>query len=257
MKLVYRTVGSGPKPLVILHGVFGSGDNWMTVSKSIDPDYTCFLVDQRNHGKSPHAPVHDYLHLVADLKEFASDHSLGRFCLLGHSMGGKVAMNYACTYPSELEKLVVVDISPRAYGMHHEKHLDGMKAVRDAQVTSRQEADNLMATYVNDLDTRQFLMKNLTRSENGERFVWRINLDVLDEQMASIGQGLADDAKSDVPSLWIKGELSKYIREEDEELIANHFSNYQIKSIADAGHWVQAENPKGFLAALNPFLATR
>lgn len=253
LPLAYRTVGQGPQALVILHGVFGSGDNWMTVSKAFDAEYTCYLLDQRNHGKSPHADTHNYEGMVADLLQFVKEHQLAPIVLVGHSMGGKVAMFFASQYPDLVSKLVIVDIAPRAYRMHHMPHIEAMEAIASLQPASRAEADTIMAQYVKEVDTRQFLLKNLQRTDEG--FVWKINVPVLKRDLTGIGRELPVGLSANIPTLWIRGALSYYIRPEDEARIMESFPDSQIVTIADAGHWVQAEQPKAFADVLNAFLA--
>ena len=169
IQLNFRKSGEGP-PLVILHGVFGSGDNWLTVSKQFMPHFEVFLVDQRNHGRSPHTSEFSYDILVQDLLDFANDQGFQKFYLIGHSMGGKVAMKFAAKYPERLEKLVIVDIAPRYYKPHHQEIMAGFNAVDLENMKSRNEADEAMASQIAELDVRQFLLKNLyrnTKSPNG------------------------------------------------------------------------------------------
>jgi len=252
MELAFRKVGSGPKSLMVAHGIFGSGDNWMTVSKLFSEVYTCYLIDMRNHGKSPHADTHTYPDMVEDLKEFINTHQLEGCVLLGHSMGGKAAMFFALAYPELIRKLIIVDIAPRYYGVHHERHIAGLQAINLATITSRSEADDILAQYVPERDTRAFLLKNLARTEVG--FSWRINLALLATTINTIGVALPEHAKVALPTLFIRGELSYYIRKEDEALIHEIFTNSTIITVPNAGHWVQAEAPQAFADAINPFL---
>ena len=252
LQLYHRTLGEGP-PLLILHGVFGSSDNWLTVSKLFADHFQVFLIDQRNHGRSPHTDAFSYSLLVEDLKDFAEQHGLNQFRLIGHSMGGKVAMKFASQYPEMLEKLVVVDIAPRHYNPHHEDVLAAFHSVDLQNMTSRQEADEAMAKHISEVDTRQFLLKNLYRDENG-KFAWRINLPVLTREIGQIGEELDPQARIETPTFFIKGGNSHYISEMDEVQIQKQFSTSQLITIENAGHWVQAEQPALFAEVVNQFL---
>jgi pimeloyl-ACP methyl ester carboxylesterase len=187
--------------------VFGSGDNWLTVSKLFTPLYHVFLVDQRNHGRSPHSDTFNYDALVEDLKDFADQQNLPVFDLIGHSMGGKVAMKFAAKYPDRLSKMVVVDIAPRFYSPHHQEIMNGFKSVDLKAMVSRQEAEEAMIPFIPELDVRQFLLKNLYRNTDGE-FAWRINLPVLEKGINQIGEALSIDFKISIPTLFIKGKKS-------------------------------------------------
>ncbi|HPI11307.1 MAG TPA: alpha/beta fold hydrolase [Catalimonadaceae bacterium] len=252
LHLHFRESGTG-EPLVVLHGVFGSGDNWLTVTKLFTPMFRVFLVDQRNHGRSPHSDEFSYDALVEDLKDFADQQSLPVFNLIGHSMGGKVAMKFAAKYPERLSKMVVVDIAPRYYNPHHQEIMSGFKSVDLKKMVARQEADEAMLPYIPEMDVRQFLLKNLYRNSEGE-FAWRINLPVLENAIDMIGESLNPDLRILVPTLFIKGEKSRYISHKDEAQIAVQFLNSRIIEIQGAGHWVQAEQPQLFAEAVMEFL---
>jgi len=252
IELNFRKSGEGP-PLVILHGVFGSGENWLTVSKQFLPHFEVFLVDQRNHGRSPHTDEFSYDILVQDLLDFAKQQGFLKFHLIGHSMGGKVAMKFAAKYPEMLEKLVVVDIAPRYYKPHHQEIMDAFKAVDLENMKTRNEADEAMSAFISEMDVRQFLLKNLYRDEAG-KFAWRINLPVLENAVDNIGEPLDNEARIQVPTLFVKGENSRYISAQDEEEIKILFPNSRLKTISNAGHWVQAERPDEFAKNVNEFL---
>jgi len=252
MKLFYRELGEG-KPLIILHGVFGSADNWLTVSKGLATDFKLYLLDQRNHGLSPKSDVFTYAAMADDLKEFMEEHSIKKPTVIGHSMGGKVVMKFASLYPALINKLVVVDISPRYYHPHHQDILKGLLSLNLTELKTRQEADEQLSVYVPELGVRQFLLKSLFRNQNNE-FEWRINLPVINNQIENIGEALDENVRINLPSLFIRGSESKYIQQKDEELIHKIFTNSEIKTVQGSGHWVQAEKPKEFLEALKPFL---
>ncbi len=252
MKLFYRELGEG-EPLIILHGVFGSADNWLTVSKELAANFKLYLLDQRNHGQSPKSDEFNYSVMAEDLKEFIADHSIKNPTIIGHSMGGKVVMKFASLYPDLLKKLVVVDISPRYYHPHHQSILKGLLSLNLKELKTRQEADEQLAIYIPELGVRQFLLKSLYRNQDNE-FAWRINLPVINSKIENIGEALDENIRISLPALFIKGSESDYIQQKDEELICKIFTNVVIKTVQGSGHWVQAEKPKEFLEALKPFL---
>lgn len=251
MKLYFRTLGSGA-PIVIMHGVFGTSDNWITVSKELAKTNQVYLLDLRNHGQSPHSDLFNYAEMAKDLDEFLTDHHLQKPIIIGHSMGGKVAMRYAKDFKN-IGKLIVVDISPRFYPRHHETILEGLNAMPLEELQSRQQADDLLAAYIPELGVRQFLLKNLYRNEEG-KFDWRLNLKVITDQIDIVGEPLEEDTRIDAPTLFIRGRNSNYILENDETLIKKIFSNVSIETIADAGHWVQAEQPMKFSEVVGRFI---
>ena len=255
MFLNYKKIGETGKPLIVLHGVFGLLDNWLTISKTIaEQGYILYLVDQRNHGRSPHEEPMDYPTFSADLKEFLGQQHIDNPHLLGHSMGGKTIMQYAADYPGTFDKLVIVDIGPKAYPIHHTKILKGLNAIPIDEIASRNEADAVLAEYEPIVSVRQFLLKNLYRKDDGG-FGWRFNLPVLTTSMSKIGNATSYDAPVNNPTLFIRGEKSDYIKDEDWEDILKIFPNAELETIANAGHWVQAEQPKAFVACLMAFLS--
>jgi pimeloyl-ACP methyl ester carboxylesterase len=250
--LFYREQGTGD-PIIILHGIFGSSDNWMTVARSLSSDYKVFTLDQRNHGQSFHSDKFDYPSMVNDLKKFIAEHEIVNPFIIGHSMGGKVAMNFAISFPELLKELVIVDISPRSYPIHHDNILEGLSSIELDKLQSRNDADTQLSKYVSDSTTRNFLLKNLSRDETGN-FTWKINLPVIRMKMEWVGIGLPGNDKFEKKTLFIKGEKSNYINEQDYDLIKARFPNSEIKVIKDAGHWVHAEQPELFITLLNDFL---
>lgn len=253
MELNYKVLGQGP-PIVILHGVFGTLDNWQTAAKALAENYTVYLLDNRNHGRSPHDDAFNYEVMSEDLLNFVQAQRLDQPVIIGHSMGGKIAMYYACRYqPAQLSKLIVVDIAPRYYRPHHKEILEGLLSIDLSQVTSRQQADEQLAEYVPEPDTRQFLLKNLYRTDEGS-FGWRLNLPVLNEKIENIGEGLPTHFRSEKPTLFIRGEKSNYIRDTDFPLLREHFPNSTIETIAGAGHWVHAEKPVELLEKVLNFI---
>ncbi|MCF2492263.1 alpha/beta fold hydrolase [Dyadobacter chenhuakuii] len=254
MQLNYKQIGESGRAVIILHGVFGFLDNWLTIGKTIsEHGFQVYLVDQRNHGRSPHEGHLDFSTLAADLKGFLEEHQIIDPVLIGHSMGGKTVMEYAVTYPETLTQLVIVDIGPKAYPIHHKRILEGLNAIPIDEIESRNQADEILSEYEPILAVRQFLLKNLYRKDEGG-FGWRFNLPILTSDMSKVGSEIVSKQKIEAPTLFIKGENSKYIVDEDWEGILKIFPNARLESIADAGHWVQAEQPKAFVAALLKFL---
>ncbi len=250
--LHFRALGAG-KPLLILHGLFGSADNWQTVSKRLAEVYQVFLIDLRNHGRSPHLSTHTYADMSADIEAFMRIQGLDSAYLLGHSMGGKAAMQFAADNPQAVEKLIVVDIAPRFYPIHHQTILQALNAVPLQTLTSREEAERLLAAHIQGADTRLFLLKNLYRP-TPESFAWRMNLAVISEQIAQIGEALKNNWPLSVPTLFLAGERSDYIQATDHADIHAQFSNASIQIIPDAGHWIHAEQPQRLLEAVLDFL---
>ncbi|GAB2581477.1 alpha/beta fold hydrolase [Spirosoma areae] len=254
MKLFFRQIGETGPALVILHGIFGSSDNWLTVSKTIAAQgYRVFALDQRNHGQSPRSDEQDYQSMADDLREFLTDQQLENPVLVGHSMGGKTVMQYVMLYPGTFEKLVVVDIAPKFYPVHHAELIRGLKAIDLPVIKSRSEADAVLQQYEPLLPVRQFLLKNLYRNEQG-MFDWRLNLPIIERELHGIGEELTNPRIITEPTLFIRGSESPYILDEDIPTIKRIFPNAQIVTIEGAGHWVQAEKPVEFVETLMKFI---
>lgn len=253
-KLFYRESGEG-QPLLILHGVFGSSDNWMTIGRGLAPDFHVYMLDMRNHGQSFHSITFDYPSMVNDLDHFMQEKGIDKSYLMGHSMGGKIAMNFAVNHPDTLLKLIIVDISPRSYPIHHDNILTGLSSIDLSALQSRSEADEQLSKYVAEKSTRNFLLKNLARDENNN-FMWRLNLPVIRMNIERVGVGLPGNNKFEGETLFIKGSNSNYILEEDFDLIKERFPNSTIKIVEGAGHWVHAEQPEKFLETVKEFLST-
>lgn len=254
MQLNYKKIGETGKPLVILHGVFGFLDNWLTIGKTIsEQGFIVYLVDQRHHGRSPHEGALDFPTLAKDLKEFIDQQHLASPVLIGHSMGGKTVMEYAVNYPDTFEKLVVVDIGPKQYPIHHTRLLQGLNALPVEEIENRQQADDILSAYEPILSVRQFLLKNLYRKDEGG-FDWRFNLPVLTRDMANVGAPIRTTKPVETSALFIRGEKSDYILDEDWDGILKIFPNAKLETITNAGHWIQAEQPKAFVACLLAYL---
>ncbi|MDA3892881.1 MAG: alpha/beta fold hydrolase [Salinivirgaceae bacterium] len=262
-KLNYRRFGEG-EPIIIMHGLYGSSDNWVTIARFLMQQFSVYVLDMRNHGASPHLPDHNYDVMVDDLVEFMNDESIYSAVLLGHSMGGKVAMFFAAIYPERVKKLIIVDISPRSYegglGDHQEgEHKRILKALSDLnleKLVSRQDAEKELLESIKSERIVQFLMKSLRR-ERDKTFYWKINIDVLFKNLPNILVGLENN-KNEIkhfsnPVLFIKGGNSSYIKENDEIIIFELFKNVRIETIAGASHWLHAEKPLELLNLINEF----
>ena len=257
MKLNYKKIGESGQPIIILHGVFGSLDNWATVSKSIaDAGYAVYLVDQRNHGRSPHSEELTYEAMAADLAEFITDHGLENPILVGHSMGGKTVMQYAETYPGTYDKLVIVDIGPKAYPPHHRELIEGLNALSLNDIEDRQQADKLFSAYEPNPGVRQFLLKNLYRTDAGA-FDWRFNLPILTELQENVGTEIPKLRTVTEPTLFMRGALSGYVKDADWVAIQEMFPSAELVTIPKSSHWVHAEQPKLFVEALIKFLSEK
>jgi len=248
-----RIEGEG-KPLIIIHGFMGMNDNWKTLGGQYAAEgFQVHAVDMRNHGKSFHSDVFTYNAMVQDLVEYIEGNNLDVVDIIGHSMGGKAAMFFAVQHPEKLGKLVVADISPKYYKPHHQTELDALNAVDFSTKPDRSAVEATLAEYITDAGTRQFMMKNLYWKEPGQ-LDFRFNLAVFNKEIDAIGEALPDGAHFDGPTLFLRGDRSKYIQDEDFGLIKTIFPNSEIKDIANSGHWVHAENPKDFLAETLAFL---
>ena len=259
MKLFFREylpadASASKQTLVILHGLFGSSDNWLTQARFLsNNNYKVYTIDQANHGQSYHSTSFDYDTMVRDLKEFIDDQKLEQPVVLGHSMGGKTAMNFALAHPDALSKLIVVDIAPRYYDLEHYTILKGLNAIAIDTITSRNEADEALAAYVPESDVRQFLLKNLQRKPEGG-FSWKINLPLITEQLANIGVDLKYPGKFDKPTLFIRGRRSNYVRDSDMNRITEVFPQASLETM-ETGHWVQAERPQEFVEIVMNWLS--
>ncbi len=248
-----RIEGEG-KPLLIIHGFLGTSDNWKTLSgQYADNGFQVHAVDMRNHGRSFHSDEFTYDAMVKDLVEYCNAKNLESTDIIGHSMGGKAAMFFAAQHPELVHRLVIADIGPKYYRPHHQDILAGLNAVDFTAKPERSDVEATLSEYIDDAGTRQFLMKNLYWVEPGQ-LAYRFNLEVFNEQIENIGEALPEGAKFDGPTLFLRGDRSNYIKDEDFDLIKTHFPNSEIKDIANSGHWLHAENPKQFLEETLGFL---
>lgn len=253
MDLFYKDYGAGP-PLIILHGLLGAGGNWHTLSHRVfGRHFHVFAVDQRNHGRSPHDDRLDYPAMAADLAGFMDAHGLARAHVLGHSMGGKTAMEFALTFPARVDRLVVVDIAPRAYPNRHAEILDALRALDPAAYRSRAEIDAALAERIASYPIRQFLLKNL-RPDGPGSYAWQMNLDAIVRNYDRISGGLTAAGTFDGPALFVRGGASDYVTDADLPGIRRHFPAARLVTIPGAGHWVHAEAPEAFARAVLAFL---
>lgn len=253
MLLHSNIIGEG-KPFVILHGFLGMSDNWKTLGRQFsDLGFQVHLIDQRNHGRSFHDDNFNYEVLAEDLKHYCEEKELEDIVLLGHSMGGKTAMLFSTLYPELVSKLIVADISPRFYPVHHDAILNGLAALNFDVIKTRGEADDFLSSYVDEPGTRMFLLKNLYWVEKGQLGL-RINLEVLKNEVEEVGESLPSYARFEKDTLFLRGDRSEYIGVGDEAIIANHFSKAEIVAISNAGHWLHAENPKDFFKEVVSFV---
>ena len=251
MKLHHRILGEG-QPLLILHGLFGNSDNWQTHAKKLAEYFQVILIDQRNHGHSDWTNKINYDLMAEDLSELIEELKLDKVFLLGHSMGGKTVMRYAQLHPEKVGKMIVVDMMNKAYPPHHDEIFKGLSEVDLEQLTTRSEVENILLPFIPDDATRQFLMKNLYWKEKG-KLAWRINVPVLKAEMPNMMTTIpADEVLTQ--TLFIRGEKSGYICDDDIESIEAQFPDSTLITIPDAGHWVHAEAPEAFLNAVLEFL---
>lgn len=253
MKLNHRTIGTG-KPVLILHGLFGSSDNWQSFGKQLaEKGFQAVLIDLRNHGLSPHDNEFTFGVMAADVRELIDTEGLSDCIVMGHSLGGKTAMKMAELYPELLSALIVVDIAPRRYEVHHRQILDSLLSVDLSKVKTRSEAEEILTKGIPDFGTKQFLLKNLYWKEK-DQLAWRFNLKILNEKIENVGESIKFVPPFSKPALFIKGQRSNYIGYEDEREIFELFSKVEIKTAPDAGHWVHADNPTWLLEVVVNFL---
>ncbi len=250
--LFSKIEGSG-KPLLILHGFLGMSDNWKSLGTQFAVDFQVHMLDLRNHGRSLHSDDFSYEIMAQDVYEYCQEHNLSSINSIGHSMGGKVAMLLATSHPELVDKLIVADIGPKFYPQHHQDILAGLNAVDFSIQPSRSDVEAIMAKFVPDFGTRQFLMKNLFWKEPGQ-LAFRFNLAVFNKKMDEIGVALPQSARFLKPTLFIRGGNSKYILNSDFEDIKEHFPDSSIETIPNVGHWLHAENPAEFYQKVTSFL---
>jgi pimeloyl-ACP methyl ester carboxylesterase len=239
-----------------LHGLLGSGDNWRSISRRLSAQYTVFALDLRNHGRSPHSEFFDYDAMTADLNEFAEQQALSSINLLGHSMGGKVAMQFAAEHAERVHRLVVVDIGPTAYEPSQRNLLDALRSLDLRRYKSFGEVDEALAPTIPERSLRQFLLKNLSRDEGG-RLYWKIDLEAIHRNYDKLARAIAPTRTFEGSTLFIRGGRSKYIEDEDVLSIRQIFPQAEIATLREAGHWVHTDVPDEFFRTVVNFLNRR
>jgi len=250
MQLHFKKMGEG-QPFIILHGLFGSSDNWQTHAKKLAEYFEVYAVDQRNHGLSDWSEDFNYDIMAEDLKELIDQEGLEDVILLGHSMGGKTAMTFTQKYEELVNKLIVVDMGVKSYPIHHDQILEGLKSLDLSVISSRGEAQEKLSEFISNTSIRQFLLKNLYWKEKGQ-LAWRINIPVLDSKLPEIVSRLPEKEVL-TPTLFIRGGQSDYIKMDDVEEIKSIFPISEIFSIEEAGHWIHAEAPEAFIEKVISF----
>ena len=252
MKLRFDHYGEDGFPLIILHGLFGSASNFRTLAKLYGEKFSVFCLDLRNHGESPQDDDTSYDAMASDVVEFMDDQDIDTAHVIGHSMGGKVAMQLALTHPERVTKLIVGDIAPVSYPPHHVSVFDGLNAIDLAAISSRGDAENVLKDYIAEPGVRLFLLSNLARRKD-QGFYWRMNLPVLDAHYPDIAAA-PTGTPFEKDCLFIRGELSDYIPDSFFPAIYKLFPYAQIETLAGAGHWLHAEKPQDFTKLVMDFL---
>lgn len=251
---IHSNITGQGKPLIIIHGFLGMSDNWKTLAAQYAAlGYQVHALDMRNHGKSFHTSEWGYNFMVQDVIDYCNAHQLKNISVIGHSMGGKVAMLLTTTYPELVEKLIVADIGPKYYTPHHQTILAALNAVDFSTKPSRADVESIVSKHISDFGTRQFLLKNLYWVEPGQ-LGFRFNLKIFTENTSVIGDALPFENHFDKKTLFLRGDKSDYILDADFETIYHHFPNAVIETVSNAGHWLHAENPTEFFQKTITFL---
>jgi esterase len=251
MQLHFKESGQG-RAVILLHGLLGSADNWHPITLRLAESFHVFTVDQRNHGQSPHSDEMNYPLMAADMNEFMASRDLESALFIGHSMGGKTAMQFALQFPELVEKLIVADMAPRTYAPAHEKIFAAQLALDLKSFSTRQQIEDALAPKIPDLVLRRFLLKNLGHNAPGG-FFWKINLRGISENYLRLREPVSALAPFAKPALFIRGGKSNYINPEDEPMIRELFPQSEIQTIAEAGHWVHADQPEELLKLILDF----
>lgn len=251
--LYSKIIGEG-KHLIIIHGFLGMSDNWKSFGALYAAEgFQVHMLDLRNHGRSFHSDDFSYEIMSKDLLKYCQQYNLKDISIIGHSMGGKVAMVFATTHPEMVEKLIVADIGPKYYAPHHQDILAGLNAVDFSVKPDRASVEEILYPFIPDFGTRQFLMKNLYWVEPGQ-LAFRVNLKVFNEKIETIGEALPTNNYFDKPTLFIRGGNSRYIVDSDLPEIKKQFPKFELATIPNVGHWLHAENPKAFFEETINFL---
>ncbi|MBU1439465.1 MAG: alpha/beta fold hydrolase [Gammaproteobacteria bacterium] len=251
--ILHTDITGQGEPLVLIHGLFGSYENLGVIARALQPQFKLINLDLRNHGRSPRAEDMCYQQLAVDVFDTLDTLDIENFAVLGHSMGGKVAMQMALSQPTRIKKLILADISPVVNEPRHQRILKGLAAIDLALLTDRKHADSLLQPYVDELGVRQFLLKNLYKDAN-EQFQWRFNLQALVtnyEQLLAAPEATGPYLGE---TLFIKGGNSDYIQAAHQPQILALFPNASVKIIQGTGHWLHAEKPAAFTKIVSDFL---
>ncbi len=267
LNLFYRKFGEGP-PLIIIHGLYGSSGNWISIGKALAEHFEVFIIDMRNHGNSPFSNEHSYALMKDDIFRFIKAQQIKKAIIIGHSMGGKAAMFFAADFPEKVQSLIIIDISPRSYKSHyefdpqsidHKNIIAAMLSVNLSTIQHREDVDSILSHSIKPLRVRQFLLKNLYRNRDGS-FKWKLNLEVLQKNLPDIMDGLDPERFSHgngvtgFPVLFIRGEKSNYILQEDVDIIKTIFPMAEIVTIPDASHWLHADQPDLLIKTITYFI---
>ena len=251
MQLNYERQGTG-EPIILIHGLFGDLDNLKSISRSLTDSYTVINLDVRNHGQSPHCDDMDYADMAADVVAVADAEGFDSFHLLGHSMGGKIAMEIALRHPRRVRSLMVADIAPVAYDARHSSIIDALSSINVEQLESRAQADAQLADSIETKGVRQFLLKNLRK--DGDHWFWRFNLPALRNNYEALIGAPTSEGQYTGPVIFIRGEHSDYVTEAHSDAIATRFPRATPKTIKGTGHWLHAEKPTEFNQLVCDFL---
>ena len=254
LRLAYKKYGDGD-PLIILHGLLGSSANWHTLARSVFCRYfTVYTIDQRNHGRSPHSDRIDYPTMAADLLHFFDEHGIEKAALIGHSMGGKTAMEFALGHADRINRLLVVDVAPKKYPPRHDTILEALRSVDLSEMSSRADVDHVLSDRIPDPAIRRFLLKNLAYSSADGTYDWEINLDAIHANYDRINAAIENGRTYEGPALFVRGSNSDYISKGDESDIKKLFPEAEFATVEAAGHWVHADRPESFAEVAVGFL---
>lgn len=252
MTLYFQQQGEG-KPILILHGLFGSSDNWRNIATSLSDIGCIYTVDLPNHGQSPHTSQIDYDSMAKAIAQWMQDQQIHSANIIGHSIGGKIAMTIARDYPELVDRMIIVDMAPRQYDNHHQAIFDALLALDLATLQNRREADHHLSSTITEKAIRQFLLMNLVMKKDALH--WRVNLSGLNTHYENLMRKITIQQPENKPVLFMRGGLSDYINEGDLKLIKQNYPNSTVELIPAVGHWIHAENPKAFLSIARSFLS--
>ncbi len=254
IELIYKHYGDSGPDIVILHGLFGTLDNWQTTAKKLGDQYRVTAFDLRNHGRSPHTEEFNISLMASDVYYMFRELDIGSAVMIGHSMGAKVVMHFALAYPAATDGMISMDMAPKKYTHGHDEIFDALEKVDLNSIYSRKEVEEKLALSIEEEGTIQFLMKNLSRNQEGEGFHWKMNLPVLKRKYDEITQMIGSEHPYNGPALFLRGSRSKYILDGDMDYIKTLFPYAQVETIEDAGHWLHADQPNATYEAIERFM---